>query len=392
MKNLLVVADTYPPKKDGVVTYLSYVLPLLKEDYRITLAAPRFSEESAPLCEGIELILTPCVPIELANYYPAIPTLELARAIRKADLVFVHDLAPLGSTALGLARLLGKPSALFCHHDESVMLAEAFKIRNRRPLGRPRLRRLVDRIVVKYYKYADLIFVATSRFHGKLKRLEIPEEKIVFAPFAVDTERFRPDNNRGWRAKFGIPEEAKVVLYLGRMSHEKNVETLIRSIPRVSSEVPDAYYVFAGGGARLDEYRELAREVAPGANVIFTDWIEWEETPYIYSMADVFPFPSLHETQSFTSMEAMASSLAVIVPRDHQSRYSYYEENENCLFLESVKDTEELATKIIRVLKNDSLRKKLGDNARKKIKSYTWEKHLEKLKSGFEQAIRTGNK
>ncbi len=391
MKNLLVVADTYPPKKDGVVTYLRYVLPLLKEDYRITLAAPRFSEEAPPLCDGIDLILTPCVPVEVANYYPAIPTLELARAIRKADLVFVHDLAPLGSTAIGLARLLSKPAALFCHHDESVMLAEAFKIRNRRPLARPRFRRLVDRIVLKYYGYADLIFVATARFYGKLKRLQIPDEKIVFAPFAIDTERFAPDNGRGWREKFNMPSEAKVVLYLGRMSHEKNVETIISSIPQVSSEVPDACYVFAGGGARLDEYRDLAREIAPDANVVFTNWVEWEETPHIYSMADVFPFPSLHETQSFTAMEAMASSLAVIVPKDESPGYSYYEDGVNCLFLDSVKDPRELADKIILLLKNDGLRRKLGENARKKMKGYTWEKHLEKLKSGFECVRRIGH-
>ncbi len=391
MKNLLVVADTYPPKKDGVVTYLRYVLPLLKEEYRIVLAAPRFVEEAPSLCDGVDLILTPCVPVEVANYYPALPTLELARAIRKADLVFVHDLAPLGSTAIGLARLLSKPAALFCHHDESVMLAEAFRIRNRRPLARPRFRRLVDRIVLKYYGYADLIFVATARFYGKLKRLQISDEKIVFAPFATDTERFAPDNGRGWREKFNIPSDAKVVLYLGRMSHEKNVETIISSIPQVSSEVPDAYYVFAGGGARLDEYRDLAREIAPDANVVFTNWVEWEETPHIYSMADVFPFPSLHETQSFTAMEAMASSLAAIVPKDESPGYSYYEDGVNCLFLDSVKDPRELADKIILLLKNDGLRKKLGENARKKMKGYTWEKHLEKLKSGFECVRRIGH-
>lgn len=386
---IAVVVDTYPPKKDGVITYLRSILPALKEEHEITLIAPRFSEDKSAICSEVDAVLTRMIPLELANYNPAIPNIELARAIRKADLVFVHDLAPLGAAALFAAHVLNKPTVLFCHHDESVMLSNAFKLEARRLAPKERFNNLVDKIVKRCYSYADVILVATSRFYQKLRRLGIPEEKIIFAPFAIDTARFSPLVGKSAREKYGISSDAKVVLYLGRMSHEKNVETLIRAIALVTSRVNNTYFVFAGGGARLEEYRELARELAPHANTIFTGWIDWEAAPQIYAMSDVFVFPSLHEAQAFVIMEAMASSLAVIAPREARSEYSYYEENENCLFLDNPKDEEELAEKIILLLQNEELRERLGRNARRKMEEYSWTQHIAKLTAGFARAKET---
>lgn len=386
---IAVVADTYPPKKDGVITYLRSILPALKEEHSVTLIAPRFSEDKSALCEGIEVVLTRLIPIELANYNPAIPNIGLVRVIRRADIVFVNDLAPLGTAALFAAHMLNKPTVLFCHHDESVMLSKAFKLEARRFAPKERFGSFVDRIVSRYYSYADVISVATSRFYQKLRRLKVPEEKIVFAPFAVDTSRFSPSLDKSARDKYGIKREAKVVLYLGRMSHEKNVEAIIRAIPVVTSKISNVYFVFAGGGTRLEEYKALAKKLAPGANAIFTGWVEWEATPEIYAMSDIFVFPSLHETQAFVIMEAMASSLAVIAPREPPSEHSYYEEKKNCLFLDNPKDEKELAEKIILLLQNDELQERLGRNARRKMETYSWTQHIAKLTNGFMQARRT---
>jgi 1,2-diacylglycerol 3-alpha-glucosyltransferase len=386
MENLVVIADTYPPKKDGVLTYLRSVLPLLKNKYHITLIAPKFTDNAEPLMDGINVVLTPCIPIDVANYYPAIPTMRLARHIRKADIVFVHDLAPLGSVGLNLAYLLRKPIGLFCHHDESIMLSRAFRLETKRLVPRIKIEKFIDSVVLQHYKRSSVIFVATHRFYEKLRRLRIPEDRIIYAPFAVDTARFTPNRNNVLREKLGIPKDAKVILNLGRMSHEKNVETVIKSVPEVMKKIENAYYVFAGGGPRLDYYRELAAKLSPPGRIIFTDWVEWEETPKYYAMADVFVFPSLHETQAFVIMEAMASSLPVIVPAEPESSFSYYKGGENCLFLEDNKDPHELAQKIIRVLTDEKMRIRLGEKARQKMESYSWEEHITKLLEGFERA------
>lgn len=386
MRRLVIVADTYFPMKDGVLTYLRSIIPLLRRDYRITLVAPRLRKEEGKTL-GVRTVLLRPLPLELASYRVAVPSLGLARAIRQADLVLVNDLAPLGAAAVRLAHAMGKPLFLFCHHDEGEMLHHAFKLGEKPLLPAGRLSNLVDRIVARHYRYADVVFVATHKFYEKLRRLRVPEEKIVFTPFAVDWKRFSPSTSsrEAVRRKHGIPREAKVVLYLGRMSHEKNVETLIRSIPRVQSALEDAWFLFVGGGPRLREYLRLARSLGIDGRAVFPGEVEWEEVPGYLSAADVFVHPSLHESQSFTVMEAMAASLPVVVPREPSSEYSYLEEGVNCVFLRDAKSHEELAGLIISLLRNPWLRAELGRNAREKMKSYSWREHVEKLARCFEQ-------
>jgi glycosyltransferase involved in cell wall biosynthesis len=382
-KRLCVVADTYPPKKDGVITFLRSVLPMLKEHYDVTLVAPHFSDDKSTFRE-VEVVLTPYIPLELANYYPALPNAKLATAIRRSDVVLVNDLAPLGAAAITIASAMGKPIAVFCHHDEATMLAKAFKLDSRRFVPEGKFRSMIDIIVKRYYSKVDLFFVATSRFKNKLLRLGIPEEKIIFAPFAIDTTRFKPLNGEAMRKRYGIPREAKVVLYLGRMSHEKNVETIIKAIPHVVEEEPDTYFVFAGGGARLEEYQKLAAKVAPHAKVIFTGWVEWEDAPSYYAMGDIFVFPSLHEAQAFVAMEAMACELALVVSRDH-GEGSYYREGENCLFVGNPLNEREVAEKILLLLSNETLRRRLAKNARQTMLTYSWDTHVAKLLQGLER-------
>lgn len=383
---LTIVTDTYSPMKDGVLTYLRGIVPLLRERYEITIVAPRLPDREESFF-NVETVLTPNIPLELASYRPAIPNLGLARAVRKADVVMVNDLAPLGAAAVRLAHSLRKPLLLFCHHDEKTMLMEAFKLRNRVYVPSTRLSNLVDRIVRKHYERADVILVATQRFREKLKRLNVPDEKIIFAPFAVDWRRFAPGIGKGKRQEYNIPADAKVVLYLGRMSHEKNVETVIRAMLQVFAENKGAWFVFAGGGPRIKAYKDLAGKLEQ-ERVIFTGEIEWEKVPEMLAAADVFVHPSLHEAQSFTVMEAMATSLPVIVPAETGASYTYLEEN-NCVFLKNPRDAEELAGKINYLFSNEETRRALGLAAREKVKAYSWENHLERLQSAIEAAAKT---
>ncbi len=378
-KRLCVVADTYPPKKDGVVTFLRHVLPELGRHYRVTLVAPRFSRSRS--FAGAEVVLSSCIPVELASYAPAIPSGRLARAIRRCDLVLVNDLAPLGSAAITLARAMRKPVAVFCHHDEATMLEKAFRLDRRRLVPERRIRRVINSVVRQHYRHADLFFVATSRFRNKLLSLGVPESRVVFAPFGVDTARFRRVRS-GVRKSLGIPEDAPVVLYLGRMSHEKNVETLIRAIPSILRRVPRAHFIFAGGGAALEEYRQLAGKLAPPGRVHFTGWVEWERTPEYYSAADVFVHPSLHESQSMSVMEAMACGCAVVVSRDSGSE-SYLKDGENCVFLRDPTSPAELSERVAALLSEPELLRRLGENARASMQRYSWDAHVAALLEGL---------
>ncbi len=370
MEKLAIVVDTYPPKKDGVLTYLSYVVPLLKEYYEITIVAPKYSKENG---FNVDLKLSPCLPIKIADYNIPIFNIDSIRTLKSVDIVFVQDLAPLGY----FSSFVSDNIAVFCHHDESTMLYRALKLR----VPKDKFFGCVDNIVKFAYRRAKIFFVATSRFYEKLKRVGVCENNIVFAPFAVDTEKFKPRLEHKLKSSLQIPEDSKVVLYLGRMSHEKNVETIIKAIPHVLKENGSVYFLFVGGGPKLDCYIRKTRKYK---NVKFTGWVDKDVVHRYYNVGDIFVFPSLHESQAFVTMEAMASGLAPIVSRDSEV-LSYYRNMKNCVFLNNPLDYRELADKILYLLENEKILKKIGENARKTMKKYSWRKHVEILVEGFKR-------
>ena len=236
MRTLTIVIDTYFPMKDGVLTYVRSILPLLSEHYNITLIVPKLPNLKKESFKDVETIFAPTFPIELGGYRLAFPNLSSVNAIRNSDVVLVNDLAPLGAISLFITRFLKKSTIFFCHHDENILLMEAFKLRQIRLLPHNLILKVIDKIVAMFYNRTDLILFATQRYDAKLKRLNVEDKKKKFIPFSVDSKMFSSGNRQTIRQEYGIPEDAKIILYLGRMSYEKNVETIIQSMPEILSK------------------------------------------------------------------------------------------------------------------------------------------------------------
>lgn len=377
MKKLLIAVDTYYPKTDGVVRYLEYITPRLEKFFDATIVAPKYSKEKIFGVE--EFIYT--IPFSFMGYSPAIPSLSLLKKIYSSDILFVQDLAVIGIQTIIGGKILKKPIAFFCHHDEALMIVSILrKSRFLKKIGEERIRKVVDKIVSKFYEKVDLFFVATMRFYKKLKRLGIQDDGIVFNPFSVDTEKFKPRDKEKCREILGLPKEKKIVLYVGRISPEKNVETLLEA----ARELKDLLFLVVGKGPKLAEYRKKYNL----ENVNFMGYQPDEKLPIIYSSSDIFVHPSLHESQSFTTLEAMASGIPVIVRRE-EGEYSIYN-RENAVFIENPLDKNEIIEKIKFLIKNEDIAIEIGKKARKTILRYSWERHVRVLKENFERLVDAG--
>jgi 1,2-diacylglycerol 3-alpha-glucosyltransferase len=389
MRTLTIIFDTYFPKKDGVLTYVRSILPLLTKHYNITLIVPTLPNLKKESFNNVETIFAPTVPIELGGYRLAFPNLSSFKAIRNSDVVLIHDLAPLGAISLFITQFLKKQTLFFCHHDENILLLEAFKLRQISFLPHNLFLKVIDKIVSMFYNLTDIIIFATQRYDAKLKRLNVEDKKKKFIPFSVDSKMFSSGNRQTIRQEYGIPEDAKIILYLGRMSHEKNVETIIQAMPEILSKNKDTWFIFVGGGPRINNYKALSKSLCKD-RYKFIGEVEWEHVPNILSMADIFVHPSIHESQCFSVMEAMAAGLPVIVPAENGTAFTYLEDEKNCLFLSNPQDVNELVDKINILIKNKKIRKILGANARKKLSEFSWDAHFKKLQSEIEFLIEFG--
>ena len=143
----------------------------------------------------------------------------------------------------------------------------------------------------------------------------LSRDQLVWMPNPVDVEEFRPpagDERTLLRQRYGIPFDRNVVIYVGRLSHEKGLTGLIRGFAH--SAAPNAQLILVGDGPQRAELEELAREQRLGLEQIrFAGRIDVTEVPCWLRAADVFALVSPNEGFSCALVEAMASGLASVV-------------------------------------------------------------------------------
>ena len=174
-----------------------------------------------------------------------------------------------------------------------------------------------------------------SRYYCNLcNRVLVPSQKtkellltynvnrpIDIVPTGVDTSkfdpaRFAPDEIAALRRSLGIGEDERVVLNVGRISKEKNLQMVLRGLPPLLKKHPDVRMLLVGGGPYADALREISREEGIEDRVIFAGEQPWETIGMYYALGDVFISASTSETQGLTYIEAMSSGLPVVAKAD----------------------------------------------------------------------------
>jgi glycosyltransferase involved in cell wall biosynthesis len=118
------------------------------------------------------------------------------------------------------------------------------------------------------------------------------------------------------RRRLAIPRHDKVLLFVGRLGREKNIEFLLRAFGVLRQRRPDVCFVLVGEGPIRDQLQSLATRLALSNAAIFTGPVAHAEIASYYQAADVFLFSSLTDTQGIVVLEAIASGLPVVALRD----------------------------------------------------------------------------
>jgi phosphatidyl-myo-inositol dimannoside synthase len=225
--------------------------------------------------------------------------------------------------------------------------------------------------------------IAISRFtRDRLAAfIGIAPEKILTVPCGVAISRFNPTPlNEELKKRFGLKNE-KIVLTLSRVVERKGHDMVIRALPSVLREVPDAKYIVAGdpSGTFTDTLKKLARELGVENNVVFAGRLEPDEIVTFYNLCDVYIMPSREiagkgDTEGFgiTFLEANACGKPVI--GGNSGGVADAIEDGVSGYLVDPLDTDDIANKLILLLKDEALAKKLGQQGRARIlQGFTWD-------------------
>jgi len=246
----------------------------------------------------------------------------------------------------------------------------------------------ISRYIAKYVlRKADLITCDGENVKKAMIKLGVNSSKIKIIYFGVDTEKFiRGPKDEELKNKLEI-SDSPIIISLRRLEPLYDVETLIRCIPFVFKEVPQAKFIIAGKGSEETKLKALAKSLKILESIRFVGWIPHNELPQYIASADIYVSTALSDAGlAVSTAEAMASELPVIIT-DFGDNRKWVKDGING-FIIPLRDPEVLAQKIIYLLQNESERKKLGKANRQIIEEKNnWEKEMSKMKNIYKRLI-----
>ena len=136
---------------------------------------------------------------------------------------------------------------------------------------------------------------------------------IEVLPTGLPAESFLQGDGARFRKSFDLPPDRPLLLYVGRVAFEKNIDFLLRMFARLRARRPDALFVIAGEGPALPHLTRLARELGVESHVRFIGYLDRAtELPDCYAAGNAFVFASRTETQGLVLLEAMAQGTPVV--------------------------------------------------------------------------------
>lgn len=229
-------------------------------------------------------------------------------------------------------------------------------------------RNLVHRFLTKrVLKRADCVICWSSGLKEEALKLGAAPDKIEVAFIGVDTEKFSPkQGDRSFLQKSGISTfNSPIIMSTRNLNPIYDVETLIRAIPLVLEEEPEASFFITGEGEQKNYLENLAQELGVKDRTKFVGWISYDKLPQYLASADVYVSTSLSDGTSQSLLEAMACRLAPVVT-DIGANQQWVRDGENG-FLFPPKDSRILATKIVSLIASEEKRAAFGQVSRKMV-------------------------
>ncbi|MFH1710412.1 MAG: glycosyltransferase [bacterium] len=295
--NIAFFSESYKPYLSGVTNSIETLKKGLEDlGNKVMVFSPDYP--GAP--QMPDAYRFPSIPAPYPGYRLSIPIPgRYFGELKKAGVNVIHSHSPyqLGLLSMHYARKLKIPFVFTMHTILGKYMHYVPLIPNK----------VLDFFSSGYIKgfcnRCDRVVVPTEKIKQQLSSIGITA-KMDVVPTGIDLSLFDASSSVGVRQKHGIPDGAKLLLFVGRLAREKNLEFLLKAFEEILSKHNNAYLLLAAGGPMEKELKEKAPK-----NVVFAGEVSYPKVLDYYAASDVFVFSSLSETQGLVLAEAMASGL-----------------------------------------------------------------------------------
>lgn len=316
---IAIFTEAYLPRINGVVTHIK----LLKEglearghDVLIVTAdgdaKEHYLENGVLHCPGIKLTK------KLSGFETSVPVsrkrLNFVRDF-KPDIIHVETEFGMGLCGVSIAKMLKVPLVYTMHtmYDEYIYyIAPRPLVKTVKKLSHKYMRVFANRanaITGPSEKCSE--YLSSAGVKLPVNVIPNPVELDDFSP-----EHFDPEQKRAIREKFGIPQDAFVVVFVGRLGREKSIDLLIDYWNQSVKADENMYLFIIGGGPEEQVLRDQIAALGCGDRVIISGRVEHPELPPYLLASDIYVTASLSDTNSISMLEGMAAGLPVLQRRD----------------------------------------------------------------------------
>ena len=361
---IAIFAETYLPYINGVVTHIKILREgLINNGHDVLIITADTNVKEHVVEDGV----LRCPAIAVKKIYGYGLSSPLSATLRKKikefspDIIHIHQEFGIGMAGLRAARALGVPMVYTLHtmYDDYIYYIAPRQFTD--------IARRISHNYIKFFARRANVITGPSKkcvdylnYIGVRRKVEVIPNSVELDMYSDSATTF--EQRAALRQKLGIPQDAFVACFCGRIGKEKGVDNLIRLWKEKASD--NMYLVIIGNGPMKEELIKSVNETGLSKRIIFTGAVPHEEMPPYYAICNAYATASLSEMYSISMLEAQASGLPVIQYLDLEN-IDQIEVGVNGFIFETDAEFEEIVKKLAELPEEE--RKALSASVRKSV-------------------------
>ncbi len=301
-----------------------------------------------------------------------------------------------------------KPDIIHAHLHEGVFVGRIIKLFSKKPIVADyqgsMVGEMIDHGFVRKnsfsYKFnywlestinkwpQKIVFSSTSAKEFFLSNFKVDPDMVMSFVEGTNTDEFHPDyDTEELKKKLKLPENKKIIIYLGVLTEYQGIDILVKSIPDIISKYSDVHFVIAGY-PNVEYYRDMAKKLGVADHVTFTGKVDHEDVPLYLNLGNIGVSLKLSKTEANGKLFGyMAVGLPCVVFDTQTNR----EILESTGIYAEYNNKESFIEKVIYLLENEKIAERYGNLARKRVlEKYTWDNTFSNFINIYNELLENG--
>lgn len=354
---ILIASDLHYPTINGVATFSrNLARGLAEHGHEVLVIAPsQTGKKSKEVDDNHVIIRTASVPFPFYQNFRISPS--PSREVKKImedfdpDVIHIQMLMWLGQAAMKYGNKKGIP-IVSTNHAMPENLMDNLKLLA--PISRP-INYILKAYGARFHSKADFVTLPTQAAIDMFNASDKIDVPMIAVSNGIDLKHFT--NVHAGDAiyrQFGLPKDAPIVTYIGRLDAEKHLSVLVKAFAKTKEVQPDAQLLIVGDGTDATNLRLLAKDLGLNGSVTFTGRVSDEELVELHRVGTVYCMPSPAELQSIATLEAMASGQPIVAV-DAGALRELCQDGRNGVLCEK-DNVEQIAAGLVKILHDPELR------------------------------------